>query len=362
MATSERKLPALDSPEWKQEVKLYQSSTKEWRDERAKQLGFNNRGTYQSSMANNGIVLSTPETPEATQTETPVINLPPVTLKKYIPINKGRAGDPETQVLHLTDHHIGQITPSFNESVYDARLEHLFQSTMKIASLHRNLYPINDLRILITGDMVHGENVFQGAKVESIERGARSQIIVALLKLSEFILSLKQEFLTVEVDLVPGNHGRYSREAPKTSNWDLMLYDQLKLKLEPYGIKVNISNTFYKIVEIQGLRFFIFHGDQFKASQGVPWFALTKGLQSWYVTYSGFDYAVCGHFHRDDFLRLNAKAKLIMGASMVTDDPFTEEVIKTSSIPCQWTWGVNKDKGITWSYSLIVDPKYFPKA
>ncbi len=358
-------LPKKGTPEEAIEIKAYKNSTIEWRDKRAKELGYSSRNEYQAMMSRRGILIEPPpsgsaESPAPPKDETLVINLPPVNLKKYIPINSGRVGDPETQVLHLTDHHICQITPSFNETVYDSRLNHLFQSTLRITQLHRNLYPINDLRVLITGDMIHGENQYQGAKVESIDKGARSQILVALPKLSEFFLSLKQEFVTVELDCVPGNHGRYSREAPQSSNWDLILYDQLKLKLEPYGIKVNISNTFYKIVEIQGLKFFIFHGDQFKASQGVPWFALTKGLQSWFVTYGGFDYAICGHFHKDDYLRLNSRAKLIMGASMVTDDPFTEEIIKTSSIPCQWTFGVHKQKGITWPYSLIVDDKYFP--
>ena len=49
-----------------------------------------------------------------------------------------------------------------------------------------------------------------------------------------------------------------------------------------------------------------------------------------------------------------------MGASLVTDDPFTEEVVKTSAIPIQWTFGVHKTKGITWPYALICDEKFFP--
>lgn len=271
--------------------------------------------------------------------------------------------DPETQVLHLTDHHHGQETSSTNKGVMEIRYEHLFQSTMRITKLHRNLYPINDLVIMITGDMVHGENVYQGAKVGTISGGAREQVItLAFPCLTEFILSLKQEFKTVTLECVRGNHGKYSREAPATSNWDMMLYDLLKTKLEQYEIKVNVSNDFYKMVDIQGHRFFLVHLDQFRAIQGVPWFAMTKGLQSWYVTYGGFDYVVGGHFHRDDFLRINSRCKLIMGASMVTDDPFTQEVVKTSSIPCQWTFGVHKNKGITWPYSLIVDNAYFPSA
>lgn len=355
-------LPKLETKEWEEEVEFYKKSTNEQRVERAKSLDYATEQSYSSAMNKRGIHLD-PDIAELKITEEPIINLPPVELKKYIPKNSGRTGNPETQVLHLTDWHTGQITPSYNESVQDSRIEHLFQSTMLITNLHRNLYPINDLVIKITGDMVHGENVFQGAKVSTISCGAREQVTkLAFPKLSEFILSLKQEFKTVTVECVRGNHGRYSREAPATSNWDMMLYDLLKAKLEQYEIKVNISDNFYKIVEIQGHLFFMVHLDQFRATQGIPWFAITKGLQAWYVTYGGFDYVIGGHFHRDDFLRINSKCKLLMGASIVTDDPFTEEVVKTSTIPCQWTFGVHKNKGITFSYSLIVDDKYFPRS
>ncbi len=357
-------LPKENTKEWNTEVEFYLKSSQSQRDQRAKELEYENRASYQNAMLKREISLGNnhdPVPPPQSENETPIINLPAIKLKKYIPINAGRVGDPETQVLHLTDWHDGQITPSFDHTILEKRADHLFQSTIRITKLHRNLYPVNDLVILITGDMVHGENVYQGAKVEGISGGARTQVTtMAFPLLSEFILSLKQEFHTVRVECVRGNHGKYSREAPATSNWDLLLYDLLKVKLEKYEVQVNIAETFYKIIEIQGLKFFLVHLDQFRATQGIPWFALTKGLQSWYVTYGGFDYVVGGHFHRDDLLRINSKCKLVMGASMVTDDPFTEEVVKTSSIPCQWTFGVHKNKGITWPYSLIVDESFFP--
>ena len=347
-------LPKKGSKAWDDEVKFYQSSTRDQRDKRAVELGYSDRAGYQTVMARRGVHL----VGEAPKLETTIINLPEIKLKKYEPVKVGK-GNPETQILHLTDHHFGQITKSFNEKVYDSRLEHLYKSTVHIANLHRNMYPINDLVIFMTGDMVHGENAHQGAKVGGIDRGARDQVIGLLPKLAGFILSLKEQFKTISIYCVRGNHGRYDRVAPATSNWDMMLYDLLTTKLDHYGIKVDVSDEFYKLVDIQGKRFFLAHFDQFRGSQGVPWFAMTKGIQSWYVTYGGFDYIVGGHFHKDDFLRLSAKTKLIMSGSMVTDDTFTQEVCKTSSIPCQWTFGVNKHKGVTWSYSLIVDEKYF---
>jgi len=359
-------LPKTGTPEWKGLVSQFQGSTLLERRNMAQSLGYENANTLNVLMNQRGVYHTEKSKPtkikigKAQDTDQPVnMVLPEIELKTYTPWKTTKSSDPETAVLHLTDHHNGEVTVSYNGEVYRMRLDNLFRGVIRIVKLHRNMYPVNDLVILLTGDMVHGENVHQGAKVGSVEMGARDQVASSLHRLAEFILSLKQEFVTVEIHCVRGNHGRYSREAPTTSNWDMMLYDQLKIKLEHYGINVYISDSFYKMVDIQGNRFFVFHGDQFRATQGVPWFAMTKGLQSWYVTYNGFFYAVCGHFHKDDFLRINSKCKLIMGASMVTDDTFVEEVIKTSSIPCQWFWGVHKQKGVTWNYSLITDSKYF---
>jgi len=357
-----RRIPEVGTAEFEAEASFYRKSTKDERIKRAQELGYKNKDSYETVMARSGAKLPDIVIPPVIPQET-TVNLPPVTLKRYKPINMGRIGNPETQVLHLTDHHWGQVTKSFNPDIAKTRYEYLFQSVLRITNLHRKLYPINDLVIFVTGDMVHGENVYQGAKVGTISCGAREQVItLAFPNLSEFILSLKQEFKTVRVKCVPGNHGRYSREAPATSNWDMMLYDLLKTKLEPYGAEVEIADNFFLMTEVQGHRFFLAHFDQFRATMGVPWFAMMRGIQSWFVTYGGFDYIVGGHFHRDDFFRVNSRCKLVMGASIVTGDSFTEEVIKTSSIPCQWTFGVHREKGLTWPYSLIVDEKFFPKS
>ena len=281
-----------------------------------------------------------------------VVNMPEVILREYTPLRAG-AQDPETQVLLLGDIHGGEITPTYNPDVMIKRFGDLFNSTMRITQLHRNMYPVNEIVIPMIGDMIHGENPYQGAKVGSINCGAQEQIFDYVLpQLLSFVLSLKQEFETVRVEAVPGNHGRYSREAPDKSNWDMILYKALKPALEQQGVEMNITNNFCSIFKVKGFKFFAFHGNQVKATQGIPYFALDRKVKSWYITFDGFDYAICGHFHKDDFLRISSKTKLFINGSWVSDDPFALEVIGTSSIPAQWTFGVHEKRGITWAYSL----------
>lgn len=279
---------------------------------------------------------------------------------QYKPSSGGK-GDPETQVIVIGDDHAGEITPTFNVEVYKKRFSNLFQKTLAITNLHRNMYPLNDLVIIDVGDNVHGENPFQGSTVETITCGAVNQIYdIALPAIIELLISFKQEFKTVKFYGVRGNHGRLSRTSPRTSNWDMALYQSLKKANLPSGIEINYSDDFKAIVNIEGFDFFVFHGDQVRSTMGIPYFALIRKVKDWYSTFGGFPYAVAGHFHKEDFLRVWSSTKLLINGSLVTDDPYALEVMGASSIPTHWTFGVHKSRGLTWLYSLILDDKFLP--
>jgi len=280
---------------------------------------------------------------------------------QYKPPARGK-GDPETQVIVIGDDHAGEITPTFNVEVYKKRFKQLFQTALAITNLHRNMYSLNDLVILDVGDNVHGENPYQGSTVETVACGAVNQIYdIALPTIIELLVSFRQEFKTVKFYGVRGNHGRYSRLAPRTSNWDMALYQSLKRANLPSGIEVNYSEDFKAMVDIEGFDFFVFHGDQVRASMGVPYFALTRKVQTWCSTFNNFPYAVLGHFHKEDFLRISPTTKALINGPMVTDDPYALEIMGVSSIPCHWTFGCHKNRGLTWLYSLILDRAFLPK-
>ena len=293
--------------------------------------------------------------PQTIETPEPIIIAPEII--KYKPPKPSKR-DQETQVIVLGDGHAGRITPSYNPDVYKGRMENVFQSMLTITNLHRHMYPINDLVIIGTGDHVQGENPYQGSKVESVAMGARNQIIqLALPAWLSFILTARENFKTVTLYGVGGNHGRYDRMAPETSNWDLMLYDQLKYALAGKGydgITIDTSDDYYQIVRIQGHRFFIFHGDQVRASQGIPLFAQKRRLSDWYIQYRGFRYAVGGHWHFPLDYPMTASYELIQTGTLVSDDSWALARIGISSLPAQYTFGVH-EKRVTWRYPLELE-------
>ena len=299
--------------------------------------------------------------PKSEEEKEPVINLPQVKLNifKY---KKSKRGDEEEAILHISDGHAGKITSSFNDDVYRLRMDNLFDGAMTIVSLHRNIYPIRKLHVLMTGDNIQGENQFQGSKVGAVSMGARDQTIkIAYPAMVKLIGSLAQEFEKIEIECVSGNHG-HDRLAPETSTEDLRLYDLLKVYFESYkNIKINIYERFSAVVNINGFRSFVFHGDGVKSTGGVPFFALDKKLKSWYMQYGGFQYAFGGHFHKRHTDEISSKLEYFMCGSLVSDDDWAINKLGISSNPSQGLYGIHPRRGVTWRYAVQVDKKFLPE-
>lgn len=355
------KLPPRDSPE---EAKYWERIKNGEAEQVRQELGYAEKWLLYKAFRHRGFDIGgLPWSPSGRNEKPKELEVKIITpeIIQYKSLKAGK-GDPETQVVVIGDDHAGEITPTFNEEVYKKRFRQLFQSVLTITQLHRHMYPLNDLVVIDVGDNVHGENPFQGATVEAVSCGAISQIYdLALPIILELLISFRQEFKTVKFYGVRGNHGRYSQTAPRTSNWDMALYHALAGAKLPSNIEVNYSDDFKAIVNIEGFKFFVFHGDQSSARMGIPYFALTRKVKDWYSSFGGFPYAICGHFHKEDFLRVWSETKLLINGPLVTDDPYALEIIGASSIPTHWSFGVHKHQGMTWLYSLTLDSAFLPK-
>ena len=314
--------------------------------------------SYQRRMRERGILKE--QAFDALDTLDVTVNLPEIKLIKYKAPKK--RGDEEEAILHCSDGHAGKITTSFDKDVYVARMETMFRSAMTIVKLHRNMYPVRKLHIILTGDMVQGENIAQGSKVGEVEMGARDQVKkLACPTWNNVIASFKQEFEEVDVHGLPGNHGK-EKLAPETSNYDLLLYDILEKGIgNEGGINVFSHEDWAKIIEIFGFKIFAFHGDGVPCQQGVPFFALDKKLKSWYMQYGGFSYAMGGHFHKRHTDEISSKLEYFMSGSLVSDDAWALKRLGISSNPSQWIYGIHPKHGITWRYPLVVDYKFLPE-
>jgi len=355
-------LPKEDTDSWQEEIEFYLSSTRDQRDGRARELGMKDRLSYEARMRERNIHLSDGRSFNVSDDERVVVSLPPVKLLEPR-IHKDVGDDEEIMVLHCSDGHAAKITKSFNGNVYKDRMYMMFESAMEIVRLHRNLYPVKKLYILNTGDNCQGENVFQGSTIGTTEMGARDQVNKLAAPIwNDVIGSFKQQFDEVIFEGFPGNHG-YERLAPTTSRLDLFLYDVLQAGIgNNPGIKVNVHEEFADVININGFRFFCFHGDGIPCQQGIPYFAIDRALKAWYIQFGGFSYACGGHFHKRHSDEMASKIEYFMCGSLVSDDDWALQKMKISSNPSQWIYGVHARYGVTFRYPLVVDSKFLPES
>ncbi len=348
-------IPKLNSKEWADEVKFFVDSNQSDRIKKAKKYGML-ASSYERRMRERGIHSGVKEHTVVIETEKdPIVNLPPIQLRNYR-AKRTRKGDEEEVGLHIGDGHAGKKTDAFDGGVYRQRMDKVFDSTMTIVTLHRNMYPINTIRVFDTGDNTQGENPYQGSVIGSVEMGARDQTTkIAFPALVKLIGSLKQEFAKVIFEGYPGNHG-YNKLTPETSREDLRLYDLLKAYFhDKKGITINIHETFGDIVEVMGFKFFCTHLDGIQSYSGIPLFAIKRRLDAWYIQFGGFDYVLGGHFHfRVGGYEMSSKYEFSMVSTLVSKDEWALKKLGISSHPSQNIFGVHPEQGMTWRYPLNV--------
>ena len=214
----------------------------------------------------------------------------------------------------------------------------------------------------MVGDIVQGENAFQGSRIGTTSKGVYEQIHEdAVPLITNFCLSLAQGVGSVDVYGVRGNHGKYAREAPDKTNWDRFFYKSLAdATVNQKTVKVYPASEFYQLINIRGFRFFLIHGDQARGNAGVPVIALRRKMQEWYSYVKGFNYAYAGHFHTGYFDQVNTNADYTISPPLVTGDEWAIEMIGRASQPKQLCMGVHDRYGRTFRYDLITDKNFLP--
>ena len=76
----------------------------------------------------------------------------------------------EVALLHVTDTQIGKVTESYNVATADSRLMLLADKVRTIVEMRRTSSKVDELVLVLGGDMVEGENIFPGQQFE-IEGG-----------------------------------------------------------------------------------------------------------------------------------------------------------------------------------------------
>lgn len=266
---------------------------------------------------------------------------------------------PETAVAVLADWQLGKTTPTYNSEIAMQRLARYAEGVERITQIQRTDHPVKHLRVYLLGDLVEGELIFPG-QAHRIDASLFRQVVVdGPQMLGEFLRRMLQTFETVKVVGVIGNHGRvggpFARESHPETNADAMMYEVTRIMLEKEP-RLEWAPNFtpgerhwYALDEVEGKRFFLFHGDQLRGGHaGFPWYALGKAVSAWRLKF-GFDYSLSGHFHTSMELDLAGGTHYGAG-TLESDNTYALEEMKAWGTPAQLLLFVHPRRGISAKY------------
>lgn len=365
-----RKLPQEGTPELEQLVNRWRTCHDAAEmDALARHHGFSYGHSLDKAMRQRGYKKDPIPEPKGGKDPEVVYRTIPIEslhIDRIKPLSKHK-GDEEHQVVQLGDAQVGHSTRSYNSGVYLRRMKNFERHTMLIANLHRNLYPLNELWIIFEGDNVQGEKIGKQVALDELDtmvdkHGTRhvmtvtNQIHDILVPATvSCIANFLQLYRVVHLRGVRGNHGTQEKWNANRSNWDAEYYRSLEMAfLHEKRVDVDFEyDDFFQIVEIQGWKFFVFHGDQIPSHHGIPWYGIERRVLNWKAIYN-FDFVLMGHFHTFGEHDCNG-IPIFLNGTFCSDDAWALKKLGKKGSLAQRTFGVHKNVGVTWRYPVLLE-------
>jgi UDP-2,3-diacylglucosamine pyrophosphatase LpxH len=269
----------------------------------------------------------------------------------------------EHLVMHLSDGHHDQIvTPEecgglechdFPVSV--CRAENYIDSILKWTQ--ETLAPtfhFPELTILAYGDHTSGE-IHGHVNRSYFKNQFKNSLAIGQLH-SLMFRDLAPYFDAVNVVYVPGNHGRRSVKKDyhgAQDNWDFLIAKVAELHCADLSnVNFTIPDCYSVNLDINGIGFCIFHGDDIRSNLGIPWYGLERRqrrIMALTHVQSGppIKYYCCGHFHRPGTTS-EVDGELLINGPWVATDSYVFNSFSGYTEPTQLLHGVHAARGITW--------------
>jgi len=136
----------------------------------------------------------------------------------------------EDMVVAMGDVHIGDVVENergeeiYNPKIAAASVQHVTQKVLNLKKFQENLVDFDSCHLLWIGDMLTGEGVYNGQAYHTKLQLA-DQLSLTVEVLLQQAESLAQEFDSLHITAVPGNHGKIrSSYTSGQANMDLVAY------------------------------------------------------------------------------------------------------------------------------------------
>jgi hypothetical protein len=270
----------------------------------------------------------------------------------------------EVALLHMTDTHIGAVTPTFNTDIAHERIRETIAKTVALSEIQRADHPVDECVLMLGGDHIEQTAQFPNQSW-AVDGTTFQQIFNAASFIQEAILTLLANFTKVRVFSVPGNHGRVGKgkgrqsvEYESATNWDSILFQICRDQLgQQDRLEWTHSGEWYEIIEIGKYRALLHHGDLIRGFGGnIPAYGILRRHLSWSAgVLPEFRDAYLGHFHTPMTLPLtNGTGRVFVTPSLVSDSAYAKEWVGSASVPAQRLHFIHPERGVTGEFLLWV--------
>jgi predicted phosphodiesterase len=230
------------------------------------------------------------------------------------------------------------------------------EKLLRIRELMASVATFDDCYLFLLGDISTGMHVYDG-QVHHIDAPLKDQVEESVGALFQLVRTLAEEFTTVQVRGVPGNHGTDKPSAAIGANTDLLTYGWLDDRLRDIGL----SNVDFRTAEthhhlnttVRDWRYHIRHGDDERehvdetAASARDW----RGLQDEFE----FDVAMKGHHHSPAFHKVMNEYPVFSAPSPKPGGEFPSKIGKpdvSRHSDLGWVFGVSDTRPVTWQFLL----------
>jgi hypothetical protein len=269
-----------------------------------------------------------------------------------------------TSILDISDVHLGETNQVFdsklrknittyNYNIYLQELQVLRDTVYRLHHIQSQSFNLKTLYINLLGDILTNDRIFEGQAFH-IDFPVGEQLWKGVFSLFGFINDMKKVYEQIVVTGVVGNHGRSSSN-PKLdevveNNFEYHLYKILQLMFrDDKRVEVNVPITRCHIVNINGWKHMLTHGDMFRGSGKA---ALEKQIQQLGWNVGEFQAIDFGHFHFIDDTDIGDKILVKQNGSWILKDNYALKNYKLYSIPKQHFYGCSKKRKEVWSYKV----------
>jgi|TARA_Y100000034_G_scaffold17778_1_gene19565 hypothetical protein len=271
----------------------------------------------------------------------------------------------EVAVAVLSDWQLAKVTPTYNSEICEQRVNLFADKVIHLTNIQREDHPVKSVHVWILGDIVEGELIFPGQSF-LIDGSLYRQVTVDGPRImSSFLKKMLENFDTVHVSAVIGNHGavggKTRRDHDPETNADRMLYRIMSLIFESEPrITFDIPDgtgerNWYLIDRIGNYSCLLCHGDQFRSFGS--FYPFQKKIYGWKVgaVAEEFQDVFLGHWHTPTKMTFNTVQCRIAGSTESTNT-YAIESLAAVGRPSQHLQFVHPEKGmVTAEYTCWLD-------